>query len=120
MEERVEIYYYLDRSLFIYLLVFHQLIDRIVILIYSELGIGLRPWLLLLVPNVALLYIMLSSYQTSKSTKPTGSYTSITNPAQMFASQATPPALAAEGSREWLANVQGLQNLMGFLCASLN
>lgn len=77
--------------------------------------IGLRPWLVLLVPNVALLYVMLSSYQNSKFSKNANSDTSISNPAQLFESQAVPPGPAAEGSKEWLANVQGLQNLMGFM-----
>lgn len=94
----------------------------------NTIVLGLKPWLLLMVPNLALMTIMLMSYHPSRSPKNKSATTGISDPSQSASLAAPPsgqqsaptPGVVPEGSTAWLANVQGLQNLMGFMYVSFS
>ncbi|KAF8340631.1 Peroxin/Dysferlin domain-containing protein, partial [Cantharellus anzutake] len=75
-----------------------------------------QPKLLLFVPNVVILCIMLITYQPSQNIpRSNGTRTTITDPSRSIRSHPPLPVPASEGSAAWLANVQGVQNLMGLV-----
>ncbi|KAI0059633.1 hypothetical protein BV25DRAFT_1061236 [Artomyces pyxidatus] len=63
------------------------------------------PRLILLLPNVAILAVLLAAHPSRRSAD-----TESLNPPEVLP---PPRANAREGSAEWLANIQGIQNLMG-------
>ncbi|TFK52641.1 hypothetical protein OE88DRAFT_1658011 [Heliocybe sulcata] len=65
------------------------------------------PHLILLLPHVILLGILISTHPSQKSTSSPGNDADQTVP--------PPPPSAGEGSVDWLANLQAIQNLMGFV-----
>lgn len=62
--------------------------------------LGYFPRLLFVLPHVALISIILATYPY---------------PSSAAMADGLPPAQAAEGSVPWQANMQGIQNLMGFV-----
>ncbi|KAI0270037.1 integral peroxisomal membrane peroxin-domain-containing protein [Gloeopeniophorella convolvens] len=65
------------------------------------------PRLLLVLPNIIILAVIISAHPSRAGT---GSIPTITDEVQP-----PPRANAREGSTEWLANIQGVQNLMGVI-----
>jgi hypothetical protein len=69
--------------------------------------IGYYPRLILLLPNIIILTVIIVAHPPRTSPESRASITEqIRSP---------PRTTAREGSTEWLANLQGLQNLMGML-----
>lgn len=64
---------------------------------------GYFPRLLFVLPHVTLISIILATYPY---------------PSSVGMAEGSPPAQAAEGSVPWQANMQGIQNLMGFVYVS--
>lgn len=74
----------------------------------SHVGKGFYPRLLLILPQLILLGILLVNYPTAPSRGPVSPGPKAHSPTR------PPPQLqAAEGSTEWYANLQAIQNLMG-------
>lgn len=69
--------------------------------------VGYHPRLILLLPNIIVLAIIIVSHPPRTSLESRASITEQIRP--------PPRANAREGSTEWLANLQGIQNLMGLL-----
>lgn len=69
---------------------------------------GYFPRLVLLLPHVIVLSILLATHPSLRSAKPD-------EDEEMKQVLTPPPAQAGEGSVDWLANVQAIQNLMGVL-----
>lgn len=70
--------------------------------------IGYFPRLILLLPHIIVLSILLATHPSLRSAKPD-------EDEEKKPAPTTPPAQAGEGSVDWLANVQAIQNLMGVL-----
>ena len=69
--------------------------------------VGYYPRLILLLPNIFILTIIVLAHPSSTSLESGPSITEEIRP--------PPRATAREGSTEWLANIQGIQNLMGLM-----
>ncbi|KAH9841736.1 integral peroxisomal membrane peroxin-domain-containing protein [Rhodofomes roseus] len=71
----------------------------------ADLGIGYFPRLVLLLPHVIVLSILLATHPSLRSND--------NSEAETKPAPTTPPAQVGEGSVDYLANVQAIQNLMG-------
>lgn len=76
---------------------------------------GYQPRFLLLVPSVAIMTIMITSYQAPTKPPIKADYTNIADPSVSASAQSPAAGPATEGSAAWLANIQAIQNLMGFV-----
>lgn len=74
--------------------------------------VGQFPRLLLLLPLVMIIGAMLATHPSFSR-----SLTKSDDP-KVASVPPPPPAQSSEGSVDWLANVQAIQNLMGALCVS--
>ena len=70
---------------------------------------GFFPRLTLLIPNVLLVVILLRTYPTHTGDGSQDVKNSVPS---------APPPQAFEGTAVWQANLQGIQNIMGFMCVS--
>ncbi|KAF8322741.1 hypothetical protein DL93DRAFT_2071698 [Clavulina sp. PMI_390] len=74
-----------------------------------------KPRLLLVAPSVALLAVMIANYHSPPAPATWHNHTEIADPSVSLLSQPPVGGLATEGSSAWLANIQAIQNLMGFV-----
>lgn len=101
MEEELEIHFSLDVRLRVSLYVAIHLDEH-----NAHETTGYFPRLILLVPHVAILGVLLATHPSIRgSGGPENS-----SPKGL---QAPPPSQPGEGSVDWLANLQAIQNLMG-------
>lgn len=102
MEEGVEVHIGVDGGLCILLYVFISLLHK---LHPSPLS-GYFPRLILLISHVVILGVLLTMHPVMRGKD------HAENPSPK-ATQPPPPSQPGEGSVDWLANLQAIQNLMG-------
>lgn len=104
MEKRQHVYGGLDGRICIHLCVIHS--PSLFMTDGAGFKTGYFPRTILLLPHVILLTILLTTYSARN---PDSTQQSLENPAPTLS-----PYLP-EGSKDWYANIQGIQNLMGLL-----
>ena len=100
MEEKPEIYAGMDGCI-----CFHLYVLYIRPIFISHTGSGYFPRMILLLPHIVILSVLLATHPSIR----TGSAENLSQKAV----QAPPPSQPGEGSVDWLANLQAIQNLMG-------
>jgi hypothetical protein len=73
----------------------------------ADILVGYYPRIILLLPNIIVLAIVIAAHPARTSLR--------TGPFITEEIQPPPRSIAREGSTEWLANIQGIQNLMGLM-----